>query len=99
MPPVSRINEVAERLELTPFLHRKAGILSFGQQQRVAILRALCQPFSFLLADECFSHIDRENTSRSYEVIAEHCKEQGAGMILTSLNSSDLFNMDERLRL
>lgn len=87
---LKRIEAMAEVLGMTPFLHRKAGILSFGQQQRVAILRALCQPFEYLLADECFSHIDQENITRAYQVIGEECDRQGAGLILTSLNMTEL---------
>ena len=35
----------------------KIGRMSFGQQQRVAMMRALCQPFDFILADEPLSLI------------------------------------------
>ena len=65
---------MAARLGMEHFLHQKTGILSFGQQQRVAILRALCQPFDYLLADECFSHMDQENSSLAFELIREECK-------------------------
>jgi len=81
------------------FLDRKAGILSFGQQQRVAIIRALCQPFEYLLADECFSHIDYENSLSAYQVIKEACDMQGAGLILTSLNGSENLDAYERMQL
>lgn len=94
-----RIEEMAEKLEMVDFLKRKAGILSFGQQQRVAIIRALCQPFDYLLADECFSHIDRENSLKAYRVIREECESQGAGLILTSLNGTELLDAHERLQL
>jgi ABC-type lipoprotein export system ATPase subunit len=94
-----RIEAMASTLGIHPFLHKKAGILSFGQQQRVAILRALCQPFDFLLADECFSHIDRENRGIAFEVIQQECKEQGAGLILTSLDNMENLATDRRLRL
>jgi len=94
-----RILEMARLLGIDPFLHRKAGILSFGQQQRVAIIRALCQPFSFLLADECFSHMDRENSLTAYELIREECKAREAGLILTSLNETGLPNIDHSLKL
>jgi putative ABC transport system ATP-binding protein len=94
-----RIEEMATRLGILPYLNRKAGILSFGQQQRVAIIRALCQPFSFLLADECFSHIDRENLGKAYSLIREECQRQGAGLILTALNHSDLLETDVKLTL
>jgi ABC-type lipoprotein export system ATPase subunit len=94
-----RIDALSSTLGIQPFLHKKAGILSFGQQQRVAILRALCQPFDFLLADECFSHIDRKNRGIAYEVIQQECKEQGAGLILTSLDNMENLDTDRRLRL
>ena len=93
------IEEMAEKLEMVDFLQRKAGILSFGQQQRVAIIRALCQPFDYLLADECFSHIDRENSLKAYRVIREECESQGAGLILTSLNGTELLDAHVRLQL
>ncbi len=94
-----RIMEMARVLGIDPFLHRKAGILSFGQQQRVAIIRALCQPFHFLLADECFSHMDREISLTAYQLIREECEAGGAGLILTSLNETGLPNIDHSLKL
>ena len=94
-----RIMEMARVLGIEPFLHRKAGILSFGQQQRVAIIRALCQPFHFLLADECFSHMDRENSLTAYQLIREECAARDAGLILTSLNETGLPNINHSLRL
>ena len=93
------ILEMSRKLGIDSFLHRKAGILSFGQQQRVAIIRALCQPFDFLLADECFSHVDRENSHMAYQLIREECEARNAGLILTSLNKTDLPDPDLSLRL
>lgn len=94
-----RIMEMARVLGIDPFLHRKAGILSFGQQQRVAVIRALCQPFNFLLADECFSHMDRENSLTAYHLIREECEARNAGLILTSLNETEFPNTHARLKL
>ncbi len=94
--PATRIRAMAETMGIGAFLNRKAGILSFGQQQRVAIIRALCQPFQFLLADECFSHMDRENRILAYGVIQEECRVQGAGLILTALNDPEHLETDER---
>lgn len=94
-----RIMEMAHVLGIDPFLQRKAGILSFGQQQRVAIIRALCQPFNFLLADECFSHMDPENSLIAYHLIREECEVRQAGWILTSLNKTELPNTHVRLML
>jgi putative ABC transport system ATP-binding protein len=94
-----RIGEFAKALDMEPYLHRKAGILSFGQQQRVAIIRALVQPFDFLLADECFSHMDKENTLKAYQLIQEECEIRKAGLVLTSLNETELPGLDVRLKL
>jgi putative ABC transport system ATP-binding protein len=94
-----RIMEMAGLLGMDPFMERKAGILSFGQQQRVAIIRALCQPFNFLLADECFSHMDRANSLTAYQLIREECEARDAGLILTSLNKTELPNTHTRLML
>ena len=93
------IREMARKLGLEAFLNRPAGILSFGQQQRIAIIRALCQPFDFLLADECFSHMDRENSLIALELIREECEQQHAGLILTSLNAMEEAVIDKRWKL
>jgi ABC-type lipoprotein export system ATPase subunit len=79
------INEWALRLGVRPLLDKKVERLSYGQQQRVAIIRALCQPFKFLLLDEPFSHLDAENTQLALQLALEVCQEQQAGMILVSL--------------
>ena len=94
-----RIEEHARALGMEPYLHRKAGILSFGQQQRVAIIRALVQPFDFLLADECFSHMDQENTLKAYKLIRQECADREAGLVLTSLNETALPDIDVKLNL
>ncbi|TFH27349.1 MAG: ATP-binding cassette domain-containing protein [Bacteroidia bacterium] len=94
-----RIGELAHALGMEPYLHRLAGILSFGQQQRVAIIRALVQPFDFLLADECFSHMDKENTLKAYQLIQHECEMRKAGLVLTSLNETELPDIDVKLNL
>ena len=62
-----------------------AGKLSFGQQQRVAFIRAFCQPFDFLFLDEPISHLDDENSRIMGEIIIDEAGKQGAGVIATSI--------------
>ncbi len=93
-----QIKDMADRLDMAPFLHRKCRLLSFGQQQRIAIIRALCQPFEFLFADECFSHIDKNNSAIAMQLITEVCNEQGAGLILTSLGNNQ-HAFDEQIKI
>lgn len=66
-------------------LDAKIGRMSFGQQQRVAMIRALVQPFDFILADEPISHLDDTNSDIMAEIMMTEAKEQGAGVIITSI--------------
>jgi ABC-type lipoprotein export system ATPase subunit len=82
-----KIAQMLETLGLNGFQNRKAANLSFGQKQRVAIIRALCQSFEFILLDEAFSHLDYTNKFTAWNLIQEEAKRQNAGIILTSLSS------------
>lgn len=61
------------------------GMLSFGQQQRVAMIRALCQPFDFIFLDEPVSHLDEENGRIMASLLTEEVERQGAGVVVTSI--------------
>ena len=61
--------------------------ISFGQQQRVALLRALCQPFDFIFLDEPVSHLDKENAMIMAEILMSEVERQGAGVVVTSIGS------------
>lgn len=63
----------------------KAGKLSFGQQQRVAFIRNLCQPFDFIFLDEPVSHLDDENGAIMSRLLTEEAGRQQAGIIVTSI--------------
>ena len=82
--------EIDQFLSLMEMDHKKtqmAGTLSLGQQQRVALIRSLLQPFELLLMDEPFSHIDEANIDRALTMILSECENQKAGYVLTSLGS------------
>ena len=69
--PTSLINVMAERLGITNKLSQNAGTCSYGEQQRIAIIRALQQPFSFIILDEPFSHLDEANSKKAMLLIEE----------------------------
>ena len=73
--------------------------LSLGQRQRVAAVRALCQPFEFLLMDEPFSHIDRATSQQVAAMTLREVDAQGAALIVTALDAIDLFPFDITLNL
>lgn len=74
-----------ERLGIADRRTTKLAHMSFGQQQRVAFMRALCQPFDFILADEPVSHLDKENSAIMGEMLLDEARRQGAGIIVTSI--------------
>ncbi|MCC8038110.1 MAG: ATP-binding cassette domain-containing protein [Bacteroidales bacterium] len=87
------ILQMLERLEIGWKANEKAGHLSIGQQQRVAVVRTLCQPFDFLLLDEPVSHLDARNNRAVALMVSEVAASQGAGIVSTSVgNPLDLPN-------
>ena len=91
------INFMFERLGIADQLDQSADTLSYGQRQRVAIIRSLCQPFKLLIMDEPFSHLDRENVEIASALISEEIEKQGAGFILTTLDAGDLLKTQRTL--
>jgi ABC-type lipoprotein export system ATPase subunit len=85
------IDDMAARLGIGSILHQKAAICSYGEQQRIAIIRALMQPFEWLIMDEPFSHLDHANTKKAAELIAAECLKRKAGFVLTDLDEDDHF--------
>ena len=93
------IQKMVELLGIGDKWEIKCGLLSMGQQQRVAIIRALIQPFEWLIMDEPFSHLDEQNTLICLDLIHQKCKEQNAGFVLTSLGSKHEKKYDKELYL
>ena len=75
------------------------GKMSIGQQQRVAIIRAVCQPFSFLLIDEPVSHLDEANNRIAASIITREATRQGAAILATSVGNRIGIPVDTLLHL
>lgn len=74
-----------DMLGIADKIGERVGRMSFGQQQRVAVMRALVQPFDFLLADEPISHLDDRNAAVMARLIEEEADSMGAAVIVTSI--------------
>ena len=93
------IESMAKQLGVDNILNQSCGTMSYGQRQRIAIIRALCQPFEVLLLDEPFSHLDEDNIKVACALIEEVCTAQNAGFLLVSLGERYFLNYDETLIL
>lgn len=88
-----------EALGIEEKLDVKVGLLSFGQQQRVAMIRALVQPFDFILADEPISHLDDKNSEIMGKIMLDEAQAQGAGVIVTSIGKHMNLNYERIFKL
>ena len=94
-----QIDEWFDMLGISDKRDAKVGRMSFGQQQRVAMIRALVQPFDFILADEPISHLDDSNSDIMGKILMEEAKMQGAGVIITSIGKHMNLDYDKIIKL
>jgi ABC-type lipoprotein export system ATPase subunit len=94
-----QIEELFEQMGISAKINTPLSLLSFGQKQRVAIIRSLCQPFDFLLLDETFSHLDETNYTIACTLIANEVKSQNAALLVASLGETYKFNYNYKIQL
>ena len=80
----ARARALLERVGLGHRLHHFPRQLSTGQQQRVAVARALANRPKLVLADEPTGNLDRAHGREALTLIREACREAGAALLLVS---------------
>ncbi len=95
----NKIIEMAKRLGIESKLHKQCSTCSYGEQQRIVIIRALLQPFDFLLLDEPFSHLDEANRAKAMELIEEEAAARKAAIILADLKEIEYFKRERVLHV
>jgi len=88
-----------EALGIADRADKLASTLSYGEQQRVAIIRALLQPFQWLLMDEPFSHLDKANTALAARLIADIVARNGASFLFVDLDDNAHFDYTKKMML
>ncbi|MEP7141255.1 MAG: ATP-binding cassette domain-containing protein [Ferruginibacter sp.] len=96
---VNNIDAMAIRLGIKSKLHKPCKTCSYGEQQRIAIIRALQQPFDFLLLDEPFSHLDELNRKKAMDLMEEESKKRNATIVLADLREIEYFKSERTLHL
>ena len=82
---------MAARLGIEDKLNSTCSTCSYGEQQRIAIIRSLLQPFYFLLVDEPFSHLDNNNSEKAMELMLEESRARNACIVFADLERIDYF--------
>lgn len=95
----SDILSYLERLGIADKRDSLVGKLSIGQQQRVALIRTLCQPFDFIFLDEPVSHLDEANNRIVAEIVEEEAGRQSAGIVSTSVGNHLLLTSPQFISL
>lgn len=96
---IQEIVAMMEQLGVGEKVNSPVAKLSIGQQQRVAIVRTLCQPCDFILLDEPVSHLDDTNNEIVAQMVIAEAERQGAGIISTSVGNNVRINVDKEFRL
>ncbi|MFN0114235.1 MAG: ABC transporter ATP-binding protein [Paracoccaceae bacterium] len=93
----ARVREVAELLQLTPFLDRKPRALSGGQRQRVAMGRALARPAQVFLFDEPLSNLDAKLRMEVRTQIKLLHRELGMTTIFVTHDQTEAMTLADRI--
>lgn len=89
-----RIRLIAEDMGIADKLSKYPGQLSQGEQQRVAICRAVIHEPDFLLADEPTGNLDPDNKERVLDLLLEQADRSGATLIMVTHDHSLLDQFD-----
>jgi putative ABC transport system ATP-binding protein len=94
-----RARQLLDRVGLSHRLTHRPTALSVGEQQRVAVARALANKPSLLLADEPTANIDPRNQQKIVDLIRETCREEKVSLVMVthSTDVSDQFDRIDRL--
>ena len=94
-----RAQKLLERVGLSHRLHHKPNSLSVGEQQRVAVARALANRPRLILADEPTANVDPSNQQQVIDLIRGTCDEENVALLMVThaMEVADQFERVDRL--
>jgi ABC-type lipoprotein export system ATPase subunit len=94
-----RAADLLASVGLSHRLHHKPAELSIGQQQRVAVARALANRPRAILADEPTASIDAAHQQQVIDLVRGTCTEQGVALLVVTHDPGVAAQFPRRLRL
>jgi putative ABC transport system ATP-binding protein len=94
-----RAADLLAAVGLSHRLHHKPAELSIGQQQRVAVARALANRPRAILADEPTASVDAAHQRQVIDLVRGTCTEQGVALLLVTHDPAVAAQFPRRLRL
>ena len=95
----TRAEELIKRTGLWDHRNKKPGELSGGESQRTAVIRALINNPSVLLADEPTGSLDHENSSQLFDMLIEFSQSDGVALVVVTHSQELAGRMDTVYRL
>jgi putative ABC transport system ATP-binding protein len=92
----ARARQLLERVGLDHRAHHKPAAMSVGEQQRVAVARALANRPKLLLADEPTANVDAANQENVIDLIRQTCREERVTLVLVT-HASEVTQQFERV--
>jgi putative ABC transport system ATP-binding protein len=92
----SRARQLLDRVGLGHRLTHKPAMLSVGEQQRVAVARALANRPKLLLADEPTANVDSGHQQQIIDLVRETCREEQVSLVLVT-HSPEVASQFERV--
>ncbi len=93
----ARATHLLERVGLSHRLHHKPAMMSVGEQQRVAVARALANHPDLLLADEPTANVDARHQQQIIDLIRQTCREEKIALVLVT-HTADVMEQFDRVQ-
>ncbi|MGZ4647129.1 MAG: ABC transporter ATP-binding protein [Blastococcus sp.] len=93
----ARVREIADFLELSDKIETPVGVLSYGDQKRVEVARALCTEPDVLLLDEPVAGMNAEETERMAAIVLEIRQALGITVVLVEHDMGMVMSIADRV--